>query len=276
MKSTLRKHGLHTVCEESKCPNASECFHSGTATFLILGDRCTRRCAFCAVSKDIPVTPDPGEPERVAELARELKLQHVVITSVTRDDLPDGGSSVFAETILQVRRVLPESSIEVLIPDFGGSSKDLLTVMNAGPDVLNHNIETTRELYQQVRPQADYRRSLELLSRSSSYKKTFTAGKYMLVKSGLMVGFGETKAQLYACFKDLFDSGVECLTIGQYLRPRITNIPVTKYYSPEEFLELENEARSAGITHVISAPLVRSSYKAGEMAGLKRKSTNAS
>ena len=265
MKAALRLHGLHTVCEESKCPNASECFHSGTATFLILGDRCTRRCAFCAVSKDIPQPPDPGEPERVAKIAGELKLRHVVITSVTRDDLSDGGSSIFAETILQVRRTLPESSIEVLIPDFAGSQKDLLTVLDAAPDVLNHNIETTKELYQVVRPQADYGRSLELLSRTSSYKKSLPAGMHMVVKSGLMVGFGETRDQLSACFKDLVQAGVECLTIGQYLRPGRVNISVVKYYTPEEFGELQIEARSAGIPQVLSAPLVRSSYRAGEM-----------
>jgi lipoic acid synthetase len=260
IKTLLRGEGLRTVCEEARCPNAGECFGAGTATFLILGDGCTRRCLFCAVSQKEPPPQDPDEPSRVAAAAEKLGLKYVVITSVTRDDLPDGGAFQFAASVSAVRRLLPDARVEVLVPDFGGSRDALDAVLDAGPDVLAHNIETVKEMYPVVRPQAEYRRSLELLSRAAERK---TAGNgHAAVKSGLMVGLGETREQLASCLSDLRASGVQLLAIGQYLRPRRANIPVRRYYEPAEFDALAGEARSMGFMGVTAGPLVRSSYHA--------------
>ena len=262
VRAALRAQGLRTVCEEARCPNAGECFGSGTAAFLILGGVCSRRCGFCAVGKGVPGAVDPGEPARLAAQAAAMKLRHVVITSVTRDDLHDGGAGQFAIAIREVRAALPGSTIEVLVPDFAGSMDALQTVLHERPDVLNHNVETVEDLYAVVRPAAVYGRSLALLKRAAS-----DGG--VVAKSGLMVGLGEDDGQLRRTFADLARTGVRMLTIGQYLQPRLTNLPVMKYYHPDEFAELGRLAREAGIPDVFSAPLVRSSYHAGEkLAGL--------
>lgn len=287
VRARLRAAGLHTVCEEARCPNAGECFGAGKATFLILGDACTRACTFCAVGHAAPAAADPDEPSRVAETAAGLGLRHVVITSVTRDDLADGGAGQFASCIKTCRGALPDATIEVLIPDFGGDEDALNVVLAAGPDVLNHNIETVRGLYPRVRPQAGYDRSLELLARAAAFAGPTPAGRVRsaavetpapalshptpVVKSGLMVGLGETRAQLSECFRDLRHAGVEILTMGQYLRPRRSNIGVARYYEPAEFGELAAAARAAGIPTVVAAPLVRSSYHAAGTLGAARR-----
>ncbi len=250
---------LHTVCESAKCPNRMECFSGRTATFLLLGDICTRDCAFCGVDKGTPEPVEAGEPDRVAEAAARLGLDHVVITSVTRDDLPDGGAAHFAATVGTVRRMLPEASIEVLIPDMRGDPEALRTIMVSELDVLNHNVETVEELYPRVRPLADYRRSLGLL-RSA---KEISAGSK--TKSGLMVGLGETRDALRRTFVDLADVGCDMLTIGQYLRPSRRQLKVERFFPPMEFDELGREAEDAGIPLVASAPFVRSSYRAREL-----------
>lgn len=255
----LRSRGLHTVCESAKCPNRMECFSARTATFMILGDVCTRRCAFCGVPKGEPRAVDAEEPARVAAAAAELGLQHVVVTSVTRDDLPDGGASVFAATVREIRDRLPQATVEVLVPDFQGSEGALREVMMERPHVLNHNLETVEELYVKVRPGADYRRSLLLLEAA----KKMDGG--VKTKSGLMVGLGETRRQLRAVFQDLSGVGCDMLTIGQYLRPGREQLGVERFLSPEEFEELGEEAREAGIPLVASAPFVRSSYRAREL-----------
>lgn len=271
VRARLRAGGLHTVCEKARCPNAGECFGSGTATFLILGDVCTRDCSFCAVKHGAPAAPDPGEPSRVAEEAKRLGLCHVVITSVTRDDLPDGGAAQFAACVHAVREAIPKATVEVLVPDFGGNADSLAEVLRARPDVLNHNIETVRRLYPRVRPQAVYDRSLELLSRAASFARLLPPTAYRLppvvVKSGLMVGLGETRGEINACLRDLRAAGVSVLTIGQYLRPRRDNVEVARYYTPAEFDELAAEARDLGFGRVLSGPLVRSSYHAAETLG---------
>ncbi|MBI5529596.1 MAG: lipoyl synthase [Deltaproteobacteria bacterium] len=263
LRARLREGGLHTVCEEARCPNAGECFGAGTATFLILGDACTRDCTFCAVRHGVPDAPDPDEPRRVAAEAKRLGLRHVVITSVTRDDLPDGGAGHFAACVRACRDLLPGATVEVLIPDFHGDVDALGCVLKACPDVLNHNIETVRALYPEVRPQADYDRSLALLRRCGP-QPTACSLQPVVVKSGLMVGLGETREQLSECFRDLHRAGVEVLTIGQYLRPRRANIEVARYCTPFEFDELAADARDLGFSHVLSGPLVRSSYHAAE------------
>jgi len=249
------------VCESARCPNRMECFSSRTATFMILGDVCTRNCSFCGVEKGTPLPVNGREPAMVAEAAEEMGLDHVVITSVTRDDLPDGGASHFAACIREVRKRLPGATVEVLTPDFRGSLKALETVMREGPEVFNHNLETVEELYARVRPMADYRRSLALLARAKELSPR------VKIKSGLIVGLGERKEQLRRTFWDLAEAGCDILTIGQYLRPSRRQLPVARFVPPEEFEELKEEAERAGVPVVVSAPLVRSSYRASEFLG---------
>ncbi|MEN3203486.1 MAG: lipoyl synthase [Atribacterota bacterium] len=258
VQKLLRTLTLHTVCESARCPNLGECFRRGTATFLILGNTCTRSCRFCAVGKGMPLPPDPGEPERVAEAAKRLHLRHVVVTSVTRDDLPDGGAEHFAATISAIRKALPQATVEVLIPDFQGSEKALETVLAAYPDVLNHNVETVPRLYPLVRPQADYARSLWLLEKA----KEKAPG--ILTKSGLMVGLGETKAEVEEVLRDLRKAKCDIVTIGQYLRPSVHHLPVASYILPEEFEYYREYALRLGFSGVASGPFVRSSYRAEE------------
>lgn len=259
LRSLVRQLDLHTVCESAACPNIGECWTQGTATFLILGDRCTRRCGFCAVPGGRPDGPDPGEPARTAMAASSLGLKHVVVTSVTRDDLPDGGAAAFASTIREIRALCRETTVEVLIPDLGGDADSLGIVSDAAPDILAHNIETVERLTPIVRPQAGYKRSLEVLRRSKSSGKA-------LIKSGLMVGLGETGEEIERSMVDLRDTGCGALTIGQYLRPSRSHMPVLRYYHPEEFEDLRSIAEGLGFSSVESAPLVRSSYHAADAA----------
>ncbi len=253
IRALLKKGKLHTVCQEANCPNMWECF---SATFLILGSRCTRSCGFCAVAKTPQGPPDPNEPLRVAEAAKTLNLDYVVVTSVTRDDLPDGGAAHFAATIGQLRKKLPQTQIEVLIPDFQGSEPALKTVLEAAPDILNHNIETVPRLYPVVRPQADYRQSLTLLARAARMAPTIPT------KSGLMLGLGETEDELDEVFEELLSANCRLLTLGQYLQPTKNHLPVEQYVSPDIFLKLKEKAIGMGFSDVASAPLVRSSYQA--------------
>lgn len=269
VRALLQGHELHTVCEEAKCPNRWECFSRSTATFLIMGSRCTRNCRFCAVEQGPKDRPDPEEPSRVAQVAADLGLNHVVLTSVTRDDLPDGGASCFAETIASLRSALPGASLEVLVPDFQGSFDALETVLTAGPDVLNHNLETVSRLYTEVRPQAGYERSLELLARS----KRIAPG--IATKSGLMLGLGETESETQRALDDLLACGVDIVTLGQYLQPTRDHLPVDRYLPPGEFDLWRTRAESMGFAAAVSGPFVRSSYQAKEAFGhwLHRKST---
>ncbi len=254
LKTLIDGHRLHTVCEEARCPNMGECWNAGTATFMILGDVCTRSCGFCAVTTGRPGGLDTDEPYRVAEAIRLMDVRHAVITSVNRDELPDGGAAIFAETIRQARRVNPSVRIEVLIPDFRGVRWALQLVIDERPDILNHNTETVPRLYLTVRPQAKYARSLELIRRGHE------AG--MVTKSGLMVGLGETHAEVLEVMRDLRAAGCDILTIGQYLRPSQEHLPVERYVPPAEFLEFRTEGLALGFRHVESGPLVRSSYHA--------------
>lgn len=256
VEEMLRDNALRTVCQEARCPNRMECWGRGTATFLILGDVCTRRCRFCAVKKGIPGERDASEPFRIARTLREMGLGHVVITSVTRDDLDDGGAAHFADTVRAIRSLASGCTIEVLIPDFKGSQEALKAVINAGPDVIAHNIETVPRLYSQVRPQADYHRSLQLLAR---VKKDQPA---MKVKSGIMLGFGESIDEVRGVLADLRQSGCDMLTVGQYLQPSGNHFPVIRFWPPDEFSRLKDEALAAGFSWVESGPLVRSSYRA--------------
>lgn len=256
MKGLLRGAELNTVCEEAHCPNIGECFACGTATFLILGGVCTRNCGFCAVDSGRPGNIDLEEPGRVAETVAGLGLKHAVITSVTRDDLPDGGASVFADTISSIRSHSPGCRVEVLVPDFRGSREALQKVVEASPEILGHNVETAPRMYRQVRPQASYERSLELLA---SARKT---ARTLLTKSGIMVGLGESPEEVRQVFIDLSSVGCDIVTVGQYLRPSANHLPVAKYYTPQEFLELKDTAQRLGFKHVESGPLVRSSYHA--------------
>lgn len=250
---------LHTVCEEALCPNRGECFNQGTATFLILGDTCTRNCRFCAVTPGAPAPPDPEEPLRVAEAASVLGLRHVVVTSVTRDDLPDGGAGQFAETIARLRALNPRPVVEVLIPDFAGSTAALKVVAAAGPEIINHNLETVPRLYPRVRPGADYRRSLELLGRLRILDPA------IVTKAGLMLGLGEGREEVESVMKDLRRHDCQILTLGQYLRPSRSHLPPERYVPPAEFDELAEIGRAMGFRAVFSGPLVRSSYHAGEV-----------
>ena len=259
MKSILNVTSLHTVCEEARCPNLGECFSSGTATILILGKVCTRTCGFCAVERGIPVALDESEPERVAEAISRMNLGYVVITSVTRDDLADGGASIFARTIHAVRSLDPKIKIEVLIPDFKGDEAALVTVLKESPDVLNHNVETISRLYSQVRPQADYKRSLELLRRVKDYNPR------MKTKSGFMLGLGETREEVLDLLRDLKKTGCDFLTIGQYLQPRPDRLPVIEYLPPEIFEEYKKIGEEMGFKSVASGPFVRSSFHAEQM-----------
>ena len=264
MTALLRSLSLHTVCEDANCPNRSECFKSKTATFLILGDVCTRGCRYCAVAKGAPFPLDPDEPQHVAEAAETLGLRHIVVTSVTRDDLPDGGAEHFARTITALRERLPQSTIEVLIPDFQGDQAALQCVIDAKPDIINHNVETVPALYPVVRPQANYRRSLELLQRVKQ------AGLYS--KTGFMVGLGETREDVLSLMDDLAEIGCDMLTIGQYLQPSKNHLPVAAFITPEQFDEYKELALAKGIRYVASGPFVRSSYRAAEaMAHMEEK-----
>lgn len=257
----LQAMGLHTVCQSARCPNVGECFGRGTATFMILGDRCTRDCRFCAVQHGPPALPDPDEPRRVAEAAAGLGLRHVVVTSVTRDDLADGGALQFAATVRAIRELLPGARVEVLVPDFSGDWEALQVVLAVAPDVLNHNVETVPRLYPQVRPQADYRRSLALLRRTGKTQPPLVA------KSGLMVGLGESEEEVLGVLDDLRRAGVAAITIGQYLQPTRSHLPVAEYVSPERFEAYGQKARAMGFRHVMSGPLVRSSYHAADLLG---------
>lgn len=259
VRSVLDGCNLHTVCEEARCPNRGECYASGTATFMILGDRCTRNCRFCAVSHDVPLPLDPDEPRRVAEAVATLGLTYAVITSVTRDDLSDGGARQFAASIRSIRNITPKTGVEVLIPDFRGSTEALSIVCDAGPEVLAHNIETVPRLYAGIRPKADYSQSLSVL------KKTKELHPGIITKSGLMLGLGETGGEIRQVFDDLLDHGCSILTLGQYLQPDTALVPVERFFTPDTFDFWKEEALRAGFSQVASGPLVRSSYKAEEL-----------
>jgi lipoic acid synthetase len=255
----LRRHGISTVCEEARCPNRGQCFSKPTATFMILGSNCTRNCGFCSVNSAVPGPVERREPENVAEAAAEMELRYVVITSVTRDDLPDGGAGHFALTIEAVRRRIPGVRVEVLTPDFRGDFDSLRIVLDAGPDVYNHNIETVERLYPSVRPQADYHRSLSVLAKAREEAPD------IFIKSGFMLGFGETSDEVKSLLKQLLESGCDIVTIGQYLRPTRNNLPVVEYVTPEAFEELRLIALGMGFKYAASGPLVRSSMNAEEM-----------
>jgi lipoic acid synthetase len=258
LKGIMRGLGLHTVCEEANCPNMGECWHHGTATFMILGDTCTRSCAYCNVTHGTPKPPDELEPAKVANAVLAMQLDYVVVTSVDRDDLPDRGASHFANTIRETRARRPACRIEVLIPDFKGEEAPLRTVLDARPDVLNHNIETVPRLYRTTRPGGRYDRALQLLDRSRTFAPEIPT------KSGLMVGLGEEPDEVVATLRDLRSAGCRIVTIGQYLRPSPANVPMSRYYTPSEFAELKRIGMELGFGHVESGPLVRSSYHAHE------------
>jgi len=261
LRLLMRAGSLHTVCEEAMCPNFGECWSRGTATFLLLGNVCTRTCGFCDVKHGHPAPLDPGEPERVARAVKEMRLRHVVITSVNRDDQPDGGAALFAETILRVRAALPECTVEVLIPDFKGSQSSLSTVMEAHPEILNHNVETVPRLFRKVQPQDRYEWAQAILQGAKRINPD------QITKSGIMVGLGETFAEVTAVMRDLRRWGVDILTIGQYLQPSRRHLPVERYYTPEEFARLKRIGlEEVAFRWIESAPLVRSSYRADEQA----------
>ncbi len=257
-RAVLRRHGLHTVCEEAACPNIGECWGKRHATVMILGDTCTRACAFCNVRTGRPMPPDPSEPERVARAIAELRLEHVVVTSVDRDDLADGGAAHFAETIVAIRREAPATSIEVLTPDFIRKEGALETVMAARPDVFNHNLETVPSLYRRIRPGAEYRQSLSLLRRAK------TLDDSVFTKSGIMLGLGETAAEVIELMDDLRNAAVDFLTIGQYLQPTRKHAAIDRFVTPEEFDALRDEGKAKGFLLVAASPLTRSSYHAAE------------
>jgi lipoic acid synthetase len=257
-RALLARHRVSTVCSNARCPNIGECYATGTATFLLMGERCTRGCRFCAVESALPAPLDPDEPARVAAAAAELAVSHVVLTSVTRDDIPDGGAAHFAKTVRKVREALPGATVEVLVPDFRGDMAAVEAVARAGIDVFNHNLETVPSLYSVVRPGADYRRSLGVLEHARE------AAPEVPTKSGLMVGIGETVDELFAVMDDLVSVGCRFLTLGQYLRPSPRHLSVERYVTPEEFEELGSAALRKGFRFVASAPFVRSSYRAHE------------
>jgi lipoyl synthase len=256
LKGLMREWNLHSVCEEAHCPNIGECWEDSTATFMILGDTCTRNCGYCAVSHGKPVWEDREEPERVGRVVGELGLEHVVITSVNRDDLADGGAGAFAATVRAIRRYASGCRVELLIPDFQGKAEALQTVVDAAPDVLNHNTETVPRLYKMARHGGRYERTLEL------FRRARRSAPRLLTKSGIILGLGEERAELLETMRDLRDTDVNILTLGQYLRPSAQHLPVGRYYSPEEFAELGEAGRAMGFSHVESGPLVRSSYHA--------------
>jgi len=259
VRSILEQTDLHTVCQEARCPNLGECFARETATFLILGRVCTRDCGFCAVERGAPGPPDEAEPQRVAQAVQKMGLHYVVITSVTRDDLPDGGASSFAKTIRAIRALNPKIKVEVLIPDFKGDQDSLKTVLKESPEILNHNIETIPRFYPRVRPLADYKRSLDLL------KKSKKDCPHIPTKSGYMLGFGETREEVLELLRDLKEAGCDFLTIGQYLQPRQDRLPVIRFVPPEEFEEYKRIAERMGFRAVASGPFVRSSFHAAQM-----------
>jgi len=265
LKSDLRRLNLHTVCESARCPNIHECFHRGAATFMILGNICTRGCGFCSVPKGSPAKQDmpldPGEPANVARMAAEMHLRYVVITSVNRDDLPDGGSRHFAETVCQVRRALPDARVEVLTPDFCGDLDAVARVLDSGPHVFNHNMETAPRLYPRVRPQADYLQSLRVLAFARKHRAD------ILTKSGFMVGLGESVQEVQALLRDLRAAHVDVATIGQYLQPTRRNLPVAEYVTPAQFDAYRDYGMAIGFRMVFSGPLVRSSYMADHVEG---------
>jgi lipoic acid synthetase len=260
LRGIMRDLKLNTVCEDAHCPNIGECWHHGTATFMILGDICTRACTYCAVAHGKPATLDIDEPRRVGEAVEKMGLKYAVITSVDRDDLADGGAAIYAETIRDIKRRLPDCRVEVLIPDFKGEESSLRTVLDARPDVLNHNTETVPRLYRAVRSGGKYSRLLELLDRSRTYAPDIPT------KTGMMMGLGEEQDEVIQVFKDLRDAGVSILTLGQYLRPSADHAVMTRYYHPDEFKELKRIAMGLGFVHVEAGPLVRSSYHAHEQA----------
>ena len=258
LKTLMRDNELHTVCEEAHCPNIGECWERGTATFMILGDICTRACGYCAVITGKPVGLDLEEPARLAETVERMGLKYAVITAVNRDDLPDGGAFIFAQCVRQVRKRVQGCKVELLIPDFEGNWSALATVMSSKPDTLNHNIETVRRIFGRVRPKGDYDQSLELLSRAKALDPS------AVTKSGMMVGLGETWDEILRTMSDLRSVDCDLLTIGQYLRPSQKHVALAKWYTPEEFAELKREAEALGFRHAASGPLVRSSYHADE------------
>ncbi|MBM4404946.1 MAG: lipoyl synthase [Chloroflexi bacterium] len=260
LKALMRLQGLHTICEEARCPNIGECWEYGTATFMILGEICTRRCAYCNVTTGRPNPVDPAEPRRVAEAAKAMALRYAVVTSPNRDDLPDGGAAIFAATIAEIRALNPACKVEVLIPDFMGVERDLLTVLDASPDVLNHNIETVAGLFKRVRPKGSYDRSIRLLADVKRHRPTMTT------KSGIILGMGETDDQVLETMADLREADCDILTLGQYLRPSDKHIPVARFLAPDQFASLKSRGLAMGFKHVESGPLVRSSYHAHEHA----------
>jgi lipoyl synthase len=260
LRGIMRELKLNTVCEDAHCPNIGECWHHGTATFMILGDICTRACTYCAVAHGKPATLDIDEPRRVGEAVEKMGLKYAVITSVDRDDLADGGAGIYADTIRDIKRRLPDCRVEVLIPDFKGEAASLRTVLDARPDVLNHNTETVPRLYRAVRSGGKYSRLLELLDRSRTYAPDIPT------KTGMMMGLGEEQDEVIQVFKDLREVGVSILTLGQYLRPSVDHAVMTRYYHPDEFRELKRIAMDLGFVHVEAGPLVRSSYHAHEQA----------
>ncbi len=260
VKTLMRQHNLNTVCEEARCPNLGECWNKGTATFLLMGDTCTRSCGFCHIKTGRPPTLDEDEPRRVAESVQALNLSHCVLTSVNRDELPNGGAHIFANTIREIRERVPTCTVEVLIPDFKGNQAALQEVMAARPEILNHNTETVPRLYRTVRPQGNYQQTLHLLSQAKAMDSA------ALTKTGLMVGLGESKAEVMAVIQDLRERRVDILTIGQYLRPTPLHLPVYRYVHPDEFQEFKETALAAGFRWVESGPLVRSSYHAETQA----------
>ena len=261
IKKIISDKNLHTVCSEALCPNIGECFGCGTATFIILGNICTRNCLYCSVVKGNPLQPDLSEPFKIAEAVKEMSLSHAVITSVTRDDLPDGGASLFCETVLNIKKMNPSCTVEVLVPDF---QCDMISsidkIIATEPDIINHNIEVSKNLYEKLRPLGSYEKSLELIS--------YVSGKALKVKSGLMIGFGESIEDISLTLKDLNQAGCSFVTIGQYLKSLKTNYPVIKYYTPDEFIKIREIALNIGFEKVMAGPLVRSSYHAKEMAGI--------
>ncbi|MCK5145232.1 lipoyl synthase [bacterium] len=259
LKKIIKDKNLHTVCQSAGCPNFHDCFEKPTATFMILGNICSRNCRFCGVPKGTPALPDNDEPDRVADAAESLQLKHIVITSVTRDDLEDGGAAQFARTIEAIRHRRPETTTEVLIPDFQGNKKSLQTVLNSGIDILNHNVETVPRLYPDVRPQADFEQSLCVLRNAKELKTG------IITKSGLMVGLGETVEEMMAVFRHLTEVGCDALTIGQYLAPNHSSFPLVEYIHPDQFERYRQQAESAGIRYVYAGPYVRSSYNAEEL-----------
>jgi lipoic acid synthetase len=267
VRQMMRELGLNTVCEEARCPNIGECWEHRAATFMILGDVCTRNCAYCAVAHGTPAPYDPEEPVRLAEAVTRMGLRHIVITSVDRDDLPNGGAEAFAGCVTEIRRRMPDASVELLTPDFKGSDPALQIVVEARPDILNHNLETVARLYRIARPGGRYDRALRLLRRAKEMDPTLTT------KSGLMCGLGEEWDELLVAMRDLRAEGVDILTLGQYLRPSDGHLPVVRYYSPDEFAELASIGLSMGYRHVESGPLVRSSYHAWEQ--VERANANA-